>query len=236
MTVNGNPIMTRFAVVRYTLMFVAVTAVNVHASDIQPYSCRNGLFPSEQASLRLAKVSDKDKKLYFYDDGVNCPKNVTICKTKIYVVAGDELIVNKVSGDWACAWYNGKKSETVGWVKNCSLLYLPATKSPDISEWVGKWQMYQDGNEIIIGSKGDKLSVEGKAVWLGLMLDDGNRVVHTGDLDGEMTPVNGSARLTEGTDEFSCVADFSILGKYLIVTDNNKCGGMNVRFDGVYTK
>jgi hypothetical protein len=51
-----------------------------------------------------------------------------------------------------------------------------------------------------------------------------------------MTPVNGSARLTEGTDEFSCVADFSILGKYLIVTDNNKCGGMNVRFDGVYTK
>jgi hypothetical protein len=217
-------------------MLVAVTAVNVHASDIQAYSCRNGLFPSEQALLQLAKVSDIDKKLYFYDDGVNCPKNVTICKTKMYVVPGDELIINKVSGDWACAWYNGKKSETVGWVKNSSLQYLPAFKPPDISEWVGKWLTYQDGNEIFIRTKGDKLSVEGKAVWLGILLDDGNRVVHLGDLDGEMAPVDAHAKLTEGTDEYACVADFTLLGKYLIVTDNSKCGGMNVRFDGVYTK
>jgi hypothetical protein len=145
------------------------------------------LFPSEQASLQLAKVSDNVKKLYLYDDGVNCPKNVTICKTKMYVVAGDELIINKVSGEWTCAWYNGKKRETVGWVTNDSLQYFPVSKPPAISEWVGKWQRYQDGNEIIIGSKGNKLSAEGKAVWLGIKLDDGNRVVHTGDLDGEMT-------------------------------------------------
>lgn len=228
--------MTCFAVVRYTLMLVAVTAVNVHASDIQPYSCRNGLFPSEQESLRLAKVSDNVKKLYFYDDGVNCPKNETICKTKTYVVSGDKLIVNKVSGEFACAWYNGKKTEAVGLVKNSSLQYLPASKPPDSSEWVGKWQMYQDGNEVNITSKGDTLTVKGSAIWLGRMLDDGNRVVHTGDLDGEMKPVNGRAKLIDGTDEYACIADFTLLGKYLIVTDNSKCGGMNVRFDGVYTK
>jgi hypothetical protein len=228
--------MIRSATVQYFLFLITVTTINVHASEIQPYSCRKGLFPSEQASLRLAKVSDNVKNLNIYDDGVNCPKNVTFCKTNMYVVAGDELIVNKVSGDWACAWYNGKKSETVGWVTNDSLQYLPASDPPDISEWIGKWQMYQDGNEIIIRSKGNKLAVEGNAVWLGLMLDDGNRVVHLGDLDGEMNLVGVHAKLTEGTDEYACVSDFTLLGKYLIVTDNSKCGGMNVRFDGVYTK
>jgi hypothetical protein len=222
--------------IRNILFLFAVTTAIADASDIQPYSCRNGFFPSEQASLRLATVSDKGKKLYFYDDGVNCPDNEKLCKTKMYAVAGDELIVNKVFGDWACAWYNGKNSETVGWVKNRSLLYSPDTKPQSMSQWVGKWQMYQDGNEIVIRSKEEKLSVEGKAVWLGMMLDDGNRVVHLGNLDGEMVPEGIHAKLTEGTDEYSCVADFTLLGKYLIVTDNSKCGGMNVRFDGVYTK
>jgi hypothetical protein len=37
-------------------------------------------------------------------------------------------------------------------------------------------------------------------------------------------------------DEYDCAADFTLLGKYLVVTDNSNYGGVNVRFDGVYTK
>jgi hypothetical protein len=232
-----DKLMTLLALTQCIVLLVVVTIGNANASNIELYSCRNGLFPSEQTSLKLVTPNDKIINLYFYDDSVNCPDNEQLCKTKSYVVTGDELIINKVSGEWACAWYNGKKSETVGWVRSDSIQLLPAPKSPEMNDWVGKWQMYNDdGNEIYIRSKGDKLSVEGKAVWLGIMLDDGNRVVHLGDLDGEIVPVNSHAKLAESNDEYACIANFTLLGKYLIVTDNSKCGGMNVRFDGVYTK
>ena len=38
------------------------------------------------------------------------------------------------------------------------------------------------------------------------------------------------------TDDNDCVVELTLLGKFLVVTDNGNCGGMNVRFVNVYTK
>jgi hypothetical protein len=40
--------------------------------------------------------------------------------------------------------------------------------------------------------------------------------------------------MTDDADE--CGADLVRIGDFLIVHDNMRCGGLNVRFDGVYTR
>lgn len=207
------------------------------AGEIKPYSCRNGLFPSEQSSLELVKVARTIKRLYFYRDDENCPGNEATCKSRNYVVAGDELIISKTVNGWACAWFHGKRHETVGWVRGDDLQFSGAeTAVRPLADWAGAWSMHQDGSEIILTPKEDRLQVSGNAVWLGTVLDDGTRVAHTGELDGEMTPSGTKARLGSPEKEYECVADFTLLGRYLVVTDNTNCGGINVRFDGVYTR
>jgi hypothetical protein len=206
------------------------------AEDIGPYSCRNGLFPSEQRSLQLGRFAgEKDQKLYFYKDDKGCPNDENRCRTKAYLVPGDELIINKTVGGWACAWFHGKKHETVGWVKTDRLAFLPNEKD-DQRNWIGTWKYYSDGGVITIAEKGGSLSVEGSTTWQGGTSTAGYPIVHTGEIKGTIKPVNGRARLSDGDGGLACVVDFVRIGRYLVVHDNGKCGGVNVRFDDVYAR
>ena len=40
----------------------------------------------------------------------------------------------------------------------------------------------------------------------------------------------------EGNDESSCVVKLRRRGPYLVASDNGNCGGLNVSFNGIYTK
>ncbi|MCA1633634.1 MAG: hypothetical protein LC802_07935 [Acidobacteria bacterium] len=37
-------------------------------------------------------------------------------------------------------------------------------------------------------------------------------------------------------EEDSCRVTLRLVGDYLVASDNSECGGMNVRFDGVYRR
>jgi hypothetical protein len=150
------------------------------------------------------------------------------------VLPGDELIVNKVSGEWACAWFEGKKRETVGWISVARLNFLPNEEVQDLNRWVGKWTFYE--NVIDISKNTDGLNVKGAALWFGGKSSSGFPIVHTGELEGEMTPQGNKSLLMMGEEPYRCQANFVLLGSSLLVTDNSNCGGMNVRFNGVYTQ
>ncbi len=206
------------------------------AQDIEPYSCRNGSFPSEQRSLQLGRFAgEKDQKLYFYKDDTACPNDESSCRRNAYVLPGDELLINKTVGGWACAWFHGTKHETVGWVKTDHLVFLP-TENVDRQHWLGTWKYYNTDGVITITENGESLSVEGSTLWQGGMSPAGFPVVHTGEIAGTIKPVNGRAHLSDGDREIDCAADLVRIGRYLVVHDNGNCGGVNVRFDGVYTK
>ena len=211
---------------------------SVHA--IEPLSCRNGFFPDKQDALQLAMVNiAKGEKLYFYNDDEGCPQSPK-CKNKAYLVAGDNVIVNAITDGWACAWFQGKKHETVGWVSAEKLQIKPVDGA---EKWDGQWTYYD--NTLQFHTKDNKTEVAGEAFWTAenasaekVVMPDGSikaeRVVHTGSLGGELK-INGyHATVSEGEDSFSCHADFTLLGNYLVVNDNNNCGGANVSFSGVY--
>ena len=209
----------------FALAFVA------HADET---ACDSYAFVEDHSKLALNSVkADAEQKLYFYKDEKSCPEKGDACRTKAYVLTGDELISNQRRGDWVCAWYPGAKRETVGWVRADSLqiktsLTEAAAAKPEA--WQGKWTYYKHAG-LNIKKKGKSLGYDGKAEW-----DGGSGNVNVGDISGMMTPQANKALLDEGTEDSACKLELSLLGSYLVAKDNNQCGGLNVSFRGVYRR
>lgn len=229
--------MQRFVKMMWAVLGLVLVANAAKAEMTDEDTCRNGLFPRLLKESRLAVVTgEAQSRLYFFEDMDGCPSRGAACQTKRYVVPGDELIVGKQHGEWSCVWYAGKTHETVGWVRNGQLQYQEANPRPD---WEGKWKQYAYTGYISIAKKGGRYYVLGNTKWFGAQLPDGTQVEHVGALGGELSVEKNVAHsgpaAADANAEYDCMADYVRLGRFLIVHDNGQCGGVNVRFDGVYT-
>lgn len=93
-------------------LLMLVFSILTNANEIEPFSCRNGLFPSENKNLELFMYNGKKgEKLYFYDDVEGCPNNEELCKSKSFIIPSNEIIISKKQNGWACAWYQGKRND-----------------------------------------------------------------------------------------------------------------------------
>lgn len=218
-----------------SLFFLLIFALPAFAQlDGNPENlCRNGFFPRESSEYKLASVKgSKNEKNYFYDDSRDCPNDKN-CQTKSYIIPNDEVIVSRSFGRWACAWYQPKKgSETVGWIQADKLAFKETNLNPSANDWLGKWNYA--GNSIEIGKSktADSLTITGNAFWKGL----GDNI-HVGELDDASKPAGNELKIGENeTGEYECKVTMRLLDKYLVVSDNLQCGGVNVTFSGVYRK
>lgn len=190
--------------------------------------CRNGPFAAEDADYRIARVvGRKGARVYFHGDDEGCPSPK--CRLKAYVVPGDEVIVSRTLGDWACAWYQPAKGpETVGWIMAHELsLDAPAPK-PAAASWEGEWEFYDNGLTVRRERRTGRLSVTGAASWKGA--NPGQ--VNVGEVEAQGAPEGNVLRLKN--DE--CELTLRLVGPYLLAGDNKRCGGFNVTFDGVYRR
>lgn len=192
--------------------------------------CRNGAFTDDAGEFGLARVAGaKGERAYFYGDEEGCPGPEAKCRQKAYVVAGDELVVSRRLGDWVCSWYQPARGhETVGWLPARLLALSPADPNPPRSAWLGAWSFYSNTLQLARGAKPGALRVEGEAFWHGANPEN----IHTGDVAGEAAP-SGNVLKLEAED---CRVTLRLVGAYLVVDDNNECGGANVSFDGVYRR
>ena len=193
--------------------------------------CRNGLFPRESSDYRLARVkAARGERVYFRgDERDDCPQGAN-CRRKAYLVAGDEVVVSRQLGPYACAWYQpAKGAETVGWLPAADLEYRPAAE-PTPDDWTGEWRYGDAGISIAKAKSEGVLSVTGSALWRGI----GNNV-HVGELDYEGRPQANLLVIGDATGgEYDCRVALRRVGRYLIAADNLNCGGVNVTFSGVY--
>lgn len=196
--------------------------------------CRNGAFPRESMDYKLARITGKKgERVYFYgDEREDCPGGKD-CRLKSYVIPGDEVIVSRAFGDYSCGWFQpAKGSETVGWIKSENLETLEPNRSPSEKDWLGKWFFYGDSVVIAKSKTPGLFDITGDATWRGL----GNNV-NVGELDSRAKPSENLIKLGEDEeDEAECKVRMRLVGKYLIVSDNMQCGGLNVTFSGVYRK
>lgn len=187
--------------------------------------CRNGAFPQESQNYRIASVKRTVTRSYFYNDDGDCPKeSETKCRRKAYLVAGDRVVVSKIWDRWACSWYkNAKGTDTVGWLLTDDLEFVK-TEPITAESWVGKWS-YAD-QWLNISRLGNGYEVEGQAYWG----SDAN--IHIGEAKGRIEINGNTATYSDG----DCEIQMTLVGDYLVVSDNMACGGLNVTFSGVYKK
>lgn len=99
---------------------------------------------------------------------------------------------------------------------------LPA---PSAESWVGTWK--GSTGSLTVSASGDALSVKGDASWHG-----GSERVHTGAVEGPLK-VDGETLLYA---KDGCELRLGRDGSRLWATDNLKCGGLNVSFEGPYER
>lgn len=138
---------------------------------------------------------------------------------------GDPVVITRAEGAWTCGYLVARKGSAQGWVQTANLREIAADPNPPLNAWIGEWT--QDKNHIAIRESHDKLAIDGEAYWFGAQ-----HVGRIGEISGEVTPEGDRSHYVDGI----CQVDFSLIGKYLLLNDNNMCGGVNVRFWGIWKR
>lgn len=210
------------------LLSASAVVAAQNADDIPANWCRNGLFPSDEAEFKLATVGGNwTARIHFYSDDDDCPSPTVKCETKRYLITGDQLVVSRRYGSWICGWYQkGKGSETVGWLQ-ADKLVTSEPPAAALKDWLGSWKYAGKSLDIRRDGKAGLLKVKGHAVWEGTGAN-----VRVGGVAAVARPRGNELVLVEE----ECRVTLKLVGDYLVASDNSECGGVNVRFNGVFRK
>jgi hypothetical protein len=177
----------------------------------------------------------------------DCGATTAGCVERRYVIAGDQLLVTALSKGSACAAYLTPKGLTVwGWLPASALAIRSAATLPAPARWIGTWDRNEASISFAQASRA-RLKVTGWATW---GMNDPARVarggINTGDIEGTAPLTGDQIAFAMGDDgntvpfaearASSCAVQMRRVGPLLLVDDNDNCGGMNVTFDGIYTK
>ncbi|PPD46463.1 MAG: hypothetical protein CTY15_00045 [Methylocystis sp.] len=207
------------------------------------HMCRNGLFPEEGTAYSLARISGEGRAFLIEDDvfcekGKTCPvcpKDAAACQSRSFLLSGDLVVAGKSFDGFRCIFYRDQKNVagSAGYVPEGRLETLP---QPNVTQkdWPGEWRMGDDF--IMLRAKGAKLSASGEAYWPSA--NPSPKEVpggpHTGEMSGLAEPKGDKVAFADGEDE--CHVSLTLLPPFLLARDNDRCGGANVRFNGVYLR
>jgi hypothetical protein len=203
------------------------------------------------STLSLARIGDRSPRVNFIkreDIREGCPSKAPACRDKAYLVPGNEIVISGAKDAFVCATYVSPKGRVSdGWLPRSAVIPVQSPSPIETRDWLGKWRSGPE-QEIVIGagSSSDGLTIKGDATWGG---SDPERVkrgaFNIGELEGEAAATGadlsfdmgeGGTLSYEEADEADCKVQMRRLGSYLLVRDNNLCGGMNVSFTGIYRR
>lgn len=139
--------------------------------------------------------------------------------------AGTPVLIYRKSGNWTCGYFSGRHGSGPGWIRSEDLRVVKYSPRPDQEAWAGIWVGGEDRISIHAGKEAGTLHAEGNAQWHG-----GGDVVHLGHMEGTATPNGNRLHFVAG----ACTVDMTLLGRYIVASDNMGCGGANVRFEGIW--
>jgi len=184
----------------------------------------------EQTTLMQVKTINK---VYFQTEAKTCP-NSGECKfrKKAYLVEGDHVFVSAEKAGFRCAYYGTSKGSIIaGFLPAYSLIDVKDDRVQMTENFLkGKWISEVSDLNFIAGRMGS-LHLSGHAQWA-----DGSNI-HEGEISADAKVDGNVVFFREGPDEESdCTVRVARRGPYLILSDNGVCGGVNVRFSGIYIK
>jgi hypothetical protein len=154
-----------------------------------------------------------------YDDADGCPVAKPFCERGA-LLAGDDVVTTTTFGPFTCV----TRGDVHGYVPTSALATLPALPS---RSWIGTW--LEDGTGparlVFTSAPGGELDVVGHAEWHGW----GDNV-HIGDFHARGRPDARGSMSIKDDEGLGCELGLRLVGRILLVEDNDGCGGTNVRF------
>jgi hypothetical protein len=195
-----------------------------------PFSC-DGDDATTPQTTAMAEIQGHGR-VYFVRGSGGCPDAGPSCAEKAYVIPGNKVLTGRPSGEYVCAFYPNRHGGSSGWLPRERLKATTSTSS--LGAWTGHWVDADNDNSIDLSRQANLLHADGNAYYP--MADPPLDQFPGGPNLGAL---GGSASLHDGravfTDEGCSVAAI-LVEPYLVVHDNHQCGGMNVRFDGLYQR
>jgi len=225
------------------LLFAVLTAGSASAYDpYDPHNC-NGFEWDDKRALVVQRVTAKPRVNFIkspYDDDFKaetCPADTDACRKKSYLVTGNLVLTGTTLGAFTCISYQMKKQVwATSWLPSTALTPVAPMASPKISDWLGTWH-HPGGSVEITRGDGGKLHIEG------VMLIPAGKATNNGVIEAQATPqsdtiafVNDGSVPFENMDEQGCRVRMQRIGPWLLVEDNDDCGGSGVTFSGLYRR
>lgn len=176
-------------------------------------------------------------RVYLQDKAQPCaPGKTCAFVRKAYLVPGDVVLASQPRSGFRCIYAGAGGRLWAGFVPDAALTPAPAYGPLDPKFLVGRWIDGEDHLSFKL-AKG-RLVVDGDAIWPGSKPPKGvpasRFAPNIGEVAGAVR-IAGS-RFEVGDPEEECRVWGYRRGPYLVVQDNENCGGMNVRFQGVYVR
>jgi hypothetical protein len=212
------------AVLLCTVVASAAAPPALAAETTEPNAPCNELRPDEP-NLRLGRVTGGGP-VAFLSDGPGCPGPAAACRTKFSARLGQTVLLGRSRSGYVCAFDAGR--DLTGWLPQQRVAAQPIDPAPPLAAWVGTWRLYD--NSIVLKQAGESLEAEGEAYWPSKSKMPANE----GAFDGTAKPSGN--RLHFGDDRQGCEVDLALAGPFLLVADNQGCGGHNVSFTGIFSR
>ena len=201
---------------------IVVIAVSWSAAEDRPKTLCG--FDGFSANPILAEIATAKSTVGYF----GCSPGQNCLATKL--APGDPVVVYQAEGGWTCGYLSQAKGAGPGWVRSNDIRPVNFNAAPPLDALLGTWANGDDRIRIQTSKPPGKLELKGEAVWHGRTKD----AIHTGDFAGEAAPVGNHLHFVES--DADCTIDLTLIGKYLVANDNNRCGGENVRFWGVWKR
>ncbi len=211
-------------------------------ADYDAYSPRNcnGVDWDDKHPLVVAKVVARSRVNFLkspYDDdftAMSCPADTPECRRKACLVPSDLVLVGKSYGAYTCATYQSplatKQVWARGWLPTASLKPVAPNRNPRTSDWLGTWS-HPGGSIEIARGDGGKLHIEGEMV-----MPTANDF-HNGGFEANAAPRGDTfAFADDSVYGDGCQVRMQRIGPWLLVEDNDGCGGAGVTFVGFYRR
>jgi hypothetical protein len=143
---------------------------------------------------------------------------------------GTPVLIYREQGEWTCGYFSVREGAGPAWMLSDALRIVPYDERPSLNAWVGTWTGGENRVLIRTGSMPGTLHLVGKAEWHG----NGNNT-HFGDTEGDASPVGNHLHFVQNGPN-GCTIDMTLLNRYILASDNGRCGALNARFQGIWKR
>ena len=142
---------------------------------------------------------------------------------------GDAVLASAPRNGFRCVYYGTARGSLItGFLPESALTPAPETPALDAAFLRGRWNGPGGAAHVVFAGAEAALRVTGEAVWRGFTS------VNIGEIDA---PVRLDAEAFTAHEPIAdCTLTGTRRGPYLVIRDNSQCGGMNVRFYGIFTR